>query len=147
MAAGRADGDTGRSATASGTGDGSEHEPALTVEDAEDALLDGDRTFRPGSARATLSHKTFRRVFFGAFASNIGTWMYMVVLGALAYHLTESSTFVGLIVFAQLGPLMLFSTFGGLLADRLDRRRLLIIVSISQLLLSLALAAVVAPEE
>jgi MFS family permease len=122
-------------------------QPTPTVEEAEDALVDGDRPFKPGSARSALRHRTFRRVFFGAFASNIGTWMYMVVLGALAYHLTESSTFVGLIVFAQLGPLMLFSTFGGLLADRLDRRRLLIIVSISQLLLSLALAAVVAPED
>jgi MFS family permease len=119
----------------------------LTVEDAADALIDGDRTFRPGSARATLSHKTFRRVYFGAFLSNIGTWMYMVVLGALAYHLTDSSTFVGLIVFAQLGPLLLFSTFGGLLADRLDRRRLLIAVSLSQLVLSLALAALTAPAD
>jgi MFS family permease len=115
--------------------------------DAENALIDGDRTFKPGSARSALRHRTFRRVFFGAFLSNIGTWMYTVVLGALAYHLTESSTFVGLVVFAQLGPLMLFSTFGGLLADRLDRRRLLIVVSLSQLALSLALAAIVAPEQ
>jgi MFS family permease len=116
-------------------------------EDAEDALVDGDRAFEAGSARRALRHRTFRRVYIGAFLSNIGTWMYTVVLGALAYHLTESSTFVGLVVFAQLGPLLLFSTFGGLLADRLDRRRLLIVVSLSQLVLSLALAAVVAPDE
>jgi MFS family permease len=110
-------------------------------------LLDGDRPFQAGSARSALRHRTFRRVYFGAFLSNVGTWMYMVVLGALAYHLTKSSTFVGLIVFAQLGPLMLFSTFGGLLADRLDRRRLLIVVSLSQLALSFALAAIVAPDQ
>lgn len=120
---------------------------ALTESDVEDALVDGDRPLEAGSARAALRHPTFRRVFLGAFLSNIGTWMYTVVLGALAYHLTESSTFVGLIVFAQLGPLLLFSTFGGLLADRVDRRRLLIVVSLSQLVLSLALAAVVAPAE
>jgi MFS family permease len=118
----------------------------LTDSDVEDALIDGDRVLDAGSARSALRHRTFRRVFYGAFLSNIGTWMYTVVLGALAYHLTESSTFVGLTVFAQLGPLMLFSTFGGLLADRIDRRRLLIVVSLSQLVLSLALAAVVAPE-
>jgi MFS family permease len=122
-------------------------QPTASVADAEDALVDGDRVFEPGSARSALRHRTFRRVFFGAFLSNIGTWMYTVVLGALAYHLTESSTFVGLIVFAQLGPLMLFSTFGGLLADRIDRRRLLVVVSLTQLVLSLALAAVVAPED
>jgi len=119
----------------------------LTASDAEDALVDGDRALEAGSARRALRHRTFRRVYIGGFLSNIGTWMYTVVLGALAYHLTESSTFVGLVVFAQLGPLMLFSTFGGLLADRLDRRWLLIVVSLSQLVLSLALAAVAAPDE
>jgi MFS family permease len=127
--------------------DGTADEPALTVEDVEDALVDGDRALKAGSARRALQYPTFRRVYAGAFLSNIGNWMYMVVLGALAYHLTDSSTFVGLIVFAQLGPLMLFSTLGGILADRLDRRRLLVSVSLSQLVLSLALAVLTAPDE
>ena len=59
-----------------------------TVEDAVDALEDGDRTFRSGSAQAALRHTVFRRVFIGAFLSNIGSWMQNVVLGALAYALT-----------------------------------------------------------
>src|SRR5690606_37542194 len=41
----------------------------------EDAFLEGDRTFAPGTARAAFSHGTFRTVYLGAFASNIGTWM------------------------------------------------------------------------
>ena len=45
------------------------------VEDLEDAYLEGDRTFEPGTARAAFSHRTFRTVYLGAFASNIGTWM------------------------------------------------------------------------
>ncbi|MGH9083845.1 MAG: MFS transporter, partial [Acidimicrobiales bacterium] len=110
------------------------------VEDAIDALEEGDRTFRPGSARAALRHATFRRVFTGAFLSNIGSWSQNVVLGALAYDLTGSATFVGVLLFAQLGPLLLFSLVGGLLADVFDRRRLLITVSVLQGLLSLALA-------
>ncbi|MET0726902.1 MAG: MFS transporter [Acidimicrobiales bacterium] len=110
------------------------------VEDAVDAFEDGDRTVQRGSARAALRHTVFRRVFIGAFLSNIGTWMQNVVLGALAYQLTDSPTFVGVLLFAQLGPLLLFSLVGGLLADAFDRRRLLIIVSITQGLLSLALA-------
>jgi MFS family permease len=110
------------------------------VTSALDALEDGDLPFRPGSARAALSHDTFRRVFIGAFLSNIGTWMQNVVLGALAYDLTHSPSFVGVLLFAQLGPLLLFSLTGGLLADLVDRRRLLIGVSITQGLLSLALA-------
>jgi MFS family permease len=110
------------------------------VTSALDALEDGDRPFRTGTARAALRHPTFRRVFIGAFLSNIGTWMQNVVLGALAYDLTESPSFVGVLLFAQLGPLLLFSLTGGLLADLVDRRRLLIGVSVTQGLLSLVLA-------
>lgn len=110
------------------------------VEEAIDALEEGDRPIRPGSARAALRHDTFRRVFYGAFLSNIGSWMQNVVLGAMAYDLTKSATFVGVLLFAQLGPLLLFSLVGGLLADAIDRRRLLVTVSVVQGLLSLALA-------
>jgi MFS family permease len=113
------------------------------VEDAVDALEDGDRTIRSGSARAALRHRVFRRVFIGAFLSNIGSWMQNVVLGALAYDLTGSPAFVGVLLFAQLGPLLLFSLVGGMLADAFDRRWLLVIVSVLQGLLSLVLAVVV----
>ena len=117
-----------------------------SIEDAVDALEDGDRTIRPGSARAALRHTVFRRVFIGAFLSNIGSWMQNVVLGALAYDLFESPTFVGILLFAQLGPLLLFSLVGGLLADAFDRRRLLVTVSGLQGILSLALAYVARDE-
>ena len=85
----------------------------------------------PAPARAALRHTTFRRVFIGAFLSNIGSWMQNVILGAMAYDLTHSPTFVGVLLFAQLGPLLLFSLVGGLLADLIDRRRLLISVSVA----------------
>ena len=60
-------------------------EARLTVEDTEDALLEGDRPFAPGTARAALSYPVFRRVFVGAFLSNVGSWMQNVVLGAYGY--------------------------------------------------------------
>lgn len=112
----------------------------LSIEDAEDALLEGDRTFAPGTARAALAYPTFRTVYVGALLSNIGSWMQNVVLGAFALELTGSSTFVSTIAFAQLGPLLLFSLAGGALADVVDRRRLLVIVSVQQLLFSVVLA-------
>ena len=80
-------------------------------------------------------------MFIGAFLSNIGSWMQNVVLGALAYDLFQSPTFVGVLLFAQLGPLLLFSLVGGMLADAFDRRRLLVTVSLLQGLLSLVLAS------
>ena len=112
-----------------------------SVEDAIDAFEDGDRTIKVGTARAALRHATFRRVYVGAFLSNIGSWMQNVVLGAYAYDITKSPTFVGVLFFAQLGPLLLFSLIGGLLADSIDRRKLLVVVSILQGVLSLGLAA------
>ena len=120
---------------------------SAVVEDAIDALEEGDRAIRTGSARAALRHDTFRRVFIGAFLSNIGSWMQNVVLGALAYDLTKSPSFVGVLLFAQLGPLLLFSLVGGLLADAFDRRRLLVAVSLLQGVLSLGLAWVARVED
>jgi MFS family permease len=114
--------------------------PPGAVEAAIDALEEGDRLIRPGTARAALQYPVFRRVFTGAFLSNIGSWMQNVILGAMAYDLTHSATFVGIILFAQLGPLLLFSMVGGLLADVFDRRRLLIAVAVAQGVLSILLA-------
>ncbi len=96
-----------------------------------------------GSALDALRQDVFRRVYTGAFLSNIGTWMQNVVLGALAYDLTGSSSFVGVVLFAQLGPFLFFSMIGGLLADTFDRRRLLMLVSSTQAVLAVGLALVV----
>ena len=120
---------------------------AAVAEDVEDALVDGDRALRPGTARAAFAHPTFRTVYLGAFASNIGTWMQNVVLGALAYDLTRSGTFVGLITAAQLGPMLLLSIVGGAIADTFDRRRTLTILALQQAVFSLVLAVIASPAE
>ncbi len=127
------------------SGDTNAGETAISIEEIEDAVVDGDTPLPPrrGTARAALSHRTFRIVFLGAFASNIGTWMQNVVLGAYAYDLTHSATFVGVIIFAQLGPTLVLPMVGGLLADKVDRKRFLIILSIEQLVFSVGVALVV----
>jgi MFS family permease len=115
----------------------------VEFEEAEDAYIEGD-TPLSGTALAALRHRDFRVVWFGAMASNIGTWMQNVVLGAFAYQLTKSAGFVALIGFAQLGPLLLLSIVGGALADAVDRRRLLIFAQTEQMVLSFVLAFVAA---
>lgn len=112
----------------------------LTVEDVEDAELEGDRPIRSGTAAAALRYSGFRRVFAGSVASNIGSWMQNVVLTAYAYSLTKSASFVAIMGFAQLGPLLFVSLIGGSLADRFDRKKLLIIVSVQQAAFAFALA-------
>lgn len=132
--------------TAPPAGDASaDAEGALDFEVTEDAYLEGDRTFAPGTARSAFAHPVFRRVYLGAFASNIGTWMQNVVLTAMAYKLTHSGTFVAIVGFAQLGPLLLFSMVGGMLADAFDRKKALVLLSVQQGIFSIVLAFVTIP--
>jgi MFS family permease len=112
-------------------------------EDVEDAMVDGDVAYRRGTAQAAFRNRNFRIIYLSTFASNIGTWMQNVVLGAYALKLTGSPSFVGIIFFAQLGPLLFLSTAGGLLADVVDRRRLLVLMQFLQMALSFALAVLV----
>jgi len=118
------------------------HQPG--PEDITDAYLDGDRIFVRGTAGAALKNRAFRIVWSGIFASNIGTWMQNVLLGAYGFALTGSTTYVGILFFCQLGPLLFLSNIGGVLADRLDRRAFLLICQIQQLVFSVLLALLVA---
>ncbi len=83
-------------------------------------------------------------MWFGSFASNIGTWMQNVVLPAYVYHRTGSASVVSFFVFAQLGPLLLLSVPAGVFADRLDRRKWLIATQCIQLICSAGLAPLAA---
>ncbi|MBX7160105.1 MAG: MFS transporter [Acidimicrobiia bacterium] len=118
----------------------------IALEDFEDALVDGDRSVRVGTARAALAYPTFRRVYFGSLASSIGSWMQNVILGAYVYQETLSSTWVALVTLAQLGPLLLLSLVGGMIADRFERRTVLILVSVEQTAFSLLIAKLTAAE-
>ena len=112
------------------------------LEDVEDALVDGDVPYQRGTAAAALRNRNFRIVYSGTFASNVGTWMQNVIIGEYALKLTGSGAYVGLLYFGQLGPLLFLSMFGGLLADRVDRRRLLVSMQVLQGALSFGLAFV-----
>ena len=100
--------------------------------------------YTPGSIRAALSSRPFRLMFIGSFMSSVGSWMQNVVLPAYIYHRTGRASFVGLFIFAQLGPMLLFSIPGGVFADRFDRRKWLIFAQSVQLTFSLLLFPLVA---
>ena len=117
------------------------------LEETEQALIEGDTRFAPGTARSALQHKEFRSLFVWAWFSNVGSWMQQIVLAAYAYDLTDSSAFVGQLVFAQLGPVLLLGPVGGVVADIVDRRKLLISITIGQIIAAIALAAVVASDD
>lgn len=78
----------------------------------------------PGTARAALSYRSFRIIFIGLGLSNIGTWMQNFTLPAYIDDRTKSPSLVGLMVFMQLGPLLVLSIPGGVLADRVSKQKL-----------------------
>ena len=120
--------------------DGDPNSTDSGAEDVEDAFLEGDRVLEVGGARAALGYPVFRRIYLSALTSNIGSWMQTVVLAAFVFNITGSSTDVGLMTLAQLGPLFLLSPIGGMAADRFDRRTLLVVVTVEQTLVALIIA-------
>jgi MFS family permease len=78
-----------------------------------------------------------------SFASNIGTWMQTVVLPAYIDGRTESGTMVGLFTFAQLGPLLLLSIPGGVLAERFHRKLWIGSMQLAAMVLTVAMAGIV----
>jgi MFS family permease len=79
-----------------------------------------------GLAFAALAVPNYRRFVAGQSISLIGTWMQMTAQSWLVYTLTHSSTDLGLIVAAQTLPVLVLGPYGGVIADRVDKRRLMV---------------------
>jgi MFS family permease len=73
-----------------------------------------------------LAIPDFRKLWAGSLVSNVGTWMQQIGVGWLVLQLTDSPFWLGLVAFATALPILLFSLPAGVLADRIDRRRLII---------------------
>lgn len=91
-----------------------------------------------------LSHRNFRLFWIGAFLSNVGTWMQAVAQGWLVLQLTNSAFWLGLDAFMATAPGFVLTLVGGVFADRIDRRRLLLYTQVVAGLAALGLAALVA---
>ena len=79
-----------------------------------------------GDTFAALRTPNYRRYFVGQSVSLIGTWMQTVAQAWLVLEMTGSGTALGMVAAAQFLPILLLAPYGGLLADRLDKRLLLI---------------------
>jgi MFS family permease len=94
-------------------------------------------------ALAAFTYRDFRVLWFGAFASTVGTWMQKVAQSWLVLELTGSTFYLGLDDFLGQLPILLFTLVGGVIADRHDRRRLLLGSQYIQMSTAFALAALV----
>ena len=89
-----------------------------------------------------LRNPNFRLFWSGNFLSNIGTWMQNVAQGWLVLLLTANSAFwLGVVGFAGSIPFLFFTLFGGVIADRVNKRRLLLVTQSVMMLLAFLLAA------
>ncbi|MDX2381076.1 MAG: MFS transporter [Acidimicrobiia bacterium] len=98
----------------------------------------------PGTARAALSYRNFRIIFIGLTLSQIGTWMQNFTLPAYIDDRTGRPALVGLMVFAQLGPLLILSVPAGVLADKVSKKKLMLAMQMISAVLTVVLAIIVA---
>lgn len=111
--------------------------------DAAPGSLGAADTDAPRGWRRTftsLRHPNYRLWFFGQLVSLFGTWMQTTALGYLVFELTRSSSYLGYVAFATGIPSWLFMLYAGTLADRVDRRRMLLATQLAMLGLSAVLA-------
>jgi MFS family permease len=97
---------------------------------------------RPGMFRA-LSHRNYRVFWIGAFLSNAGTWMQAVAQGWLVLQLTNSALWLGIDGFMATVPGFFLTLAGGVFADLVDRRRLLLYTQVVAGAAAIALATLV----
>ena len=97
-------------------------------------------SFTPGSIRAAWSYRAFRTVWTGQALSQTGTWMQNVALPAYVQARWDSGTLVGAMVFAQLGPMLLLSIPGSILANKAPRKPWLLIMPTLQMFAAIGLA-------
>jgi MFS family permease len=89
---------------------------------------------------AALRYPNYRRWFLGQLVSLVGTWMQITAQGFLVFELTRSTVYLGYVGFASGAPSLLLMLFGGVIADRIARRRLLVVTQSTMMLLALFLA-------
>lgn len=88
----------------------------------------------------SLRSRNFRLFFGGQAISQVGNWLTLVAQTLLVLELTGSGVALGFLAVAQFGPVLIFGAFAGLVADRSDKRKLLLIVQAGAMVQSLAMA-------
>ena len=100
----------------------------------------GKNSLRLQETFAAMKHYNYRLWFYGQMVSLMGTWMQSTAQGYLIYQLTGSPAYLGLVGFVGGVPALLFTLFGGVIADRISRRNMMVITQSAMLVLAFILA-------
>lgn len=123
------------------TGPGADSAPAPHTDPVTDPTGDAAAGRTRGGTFSSLKIRNYRLFATGAVISNTGTWMSRIAQDWLVLSLTGSSTAVGITTALQFLPMLLFGLYGGVIADRYPKRRLLVLTQAALGLCGLALAA------
>lgn len=94
---------------------------------------------RRPSPFAPLAHRNFRLLWTGLLVSHLGSWMQFTALGYLVDQMTRAPVYLGLLGLSQAVPRLLFAFLGGVVADRFDRRRVLLLTNTATMLSAILL--------
>jgi predicted MFS family arabinose efflux permease len=92
---------------------------------------------------SALHYRDFRLLWIGAFLSTTGTWMATVAQGWVVLNMTNSPFLLGVDGFLSTGPMLVFSLFGGVVADRVERRKIMLLSQYLQMSFAFILAALI----
>jgi len=92
---------------------------------------------------SALQYRDFRLLWIGAFLSTTGTWMQTVAQGWVVLNMTNSAFLLGVDGFLSTGPMLIFSLFGGVVADRVERRKIMLLSQYLQMSFAFILAALI----
>src|SRR5438128_7434132 len=96
---------------------------------------------RLNTSLRAFRHRNFRLFFAGQLTSLVGTWMQTVAQSWLVYRLTGSATLLGLVGFASQFPILVLAPIAGAVADTYPRRKSMLAIQTSAMLLAFPLAA------
>ncbi len=118
----------------------------MSVSLPEEQGLEAEARAEPSRLRRTFSalhYRDFRLLWIGAFTSTSGTFMQTFAQAWLVYSMTNSAFLLGVDGFLSTGPILLFSLFGGVIADRVARRKIMLLSQYLQMSFALILAILI----
>ncbi len=100
-------------------------------------------TSRIGQTFQSLHHRNYRLYWFGILLSQTGRWMEITAQQWLVYQLTGSALLLGIVGFVRSLPMLIFSPLGGVIADRFDKRKVMLVTQPLAMMLTLTMATLV----
>jgi MFS family permease len=96
-----------------------------------------------GAYRRVLANRALSRLLLGEFISSVGDWLYLVALLIIVYDRTQDAVLLGVVGAARILPYLVLSVPAGIVADRFDRRLVLLSTDLARAVVMVALAVVV----